>query len=432
VRIAVFGLGYVGTVTAACLARDGHTVVGVDVNPDKVGLVRRGESPIIEPQLSQLLQRGVEAGRITATTSSIDALAVCDVSLISVGTPAQSTGEPDLGFVILVSRQIAEAAKATQKDHVVVLRSTVPPGTLASCQELMKSTAPEVQLSCAFNPEFLREGSAVADYDNPPYTIIGTSDAKAERAVREMYSSVSAPVFVVAPELAEMVKYIANAWHATKIGFANEVGRVAKSFGVDGRDAMHIATQDTKLNISPAYMKPGFAYGGSCLPKDVGALTSIARARNVNTPLLNSLAHTNQAQIEMAVELVMQSRPRRVAILGLAFKPGTDDLRESPAVILTKRLIGEGCAVRIYDREVREAKLVGTNLAYIRSNLPHFEALLDESAQVALRDADTAVITYASREFTEAVLSMPTLRVIDLPGAFQKAPPVREYRGAAW
>jgi len=431
-NVSVFGLGYVGAVSAACLARDGHNVIGVDVNPDKVALVQKGDSPIVEANLQELLSAGVSAGRISATTSALDAVQRSELSMVSVGTPPTLLGAPDLSYVYQVCREIADAVRAKGTHHIVVIRSTVPPGTTKECTAVMAAIVDASLIHVAFNPEFLREGSAIEDYDNPPYTVIGCSDSLAEAAIRDLYSGVKAPFISAAPEIAEMVKYIANAWHATKIGFANEIGRIAKSFGVDGRDAMRIAVQDTKLNISAAYMRPGFAYGGSCLPKDLGALTSIARARHVPIPLLNSLSASNNVQVERAVEEVMRNRPRAVAVFGLAFKPGTDDLRESPAVALVKLLIGEGCNVRIHDRDVYQARLMGTNLAYIRSKLPHFEELLEESPDAALASADTVVLTYASKAFVEPVLRHPNVRVVDLSGTFDVAPPGRDYVGSAW
>ena len=378
-RISIFGLGYVGAVTAACLARDGHHVIGVDVNADKVAGVAAGRSPIVEEGLDGLLARAVADGRIDATTDARAAIGATDVSMISVGTPPLANGEPDLQYVMRVCAEIAEAVKVLGKAHVVVLRSTVPPGTLERCAELFAAEGADVHL--AFNPEFLREGSAIRDYDTPAYTIIGTTDAVAEREVRALYASVAAPVIVVEPAVAEMIKYVANAWHATKIVFANEVGRLAKAFGVDGRDVMEVIAGDTKLNVSPAYLRPGFAYGGSCLPKDVGALLAQARGHDVPVPLLGEPAG-QQRPAGRRSRSGRCSPPARgaSAVLGLAFKPDTDDLRESPAVPLVKRLLGEGCEVRIYDRDVNKARLMGTNLAYIRANLPHFEALLVDSA----------------------------------------------------
>ena len=432
-KISVFGLGYVGVVTAACLARDGHQVIGVDVNVDKVAAIQSGTSPIIEPGLAGLLRDGVDAGRVHATTDFKAAVRDTDVSLVSVGTPPTERGGPDLSHVLAVTTQIADALAGKGKAHVVVLRSTVPPGTLARCTDVVRERAPEAEVELAFNPEFLREGSALADFDRPAYTIIGTSSAKAEAAVRDLYSSVAAPVLVVPPEVAEMVKYVANCWHAAKIGFANEVGRIAKSFGVDGRTVMDIITQDAKLNVSPVYMKPGFAYGGSCLPKDVRALLYHAQERGVHVPILASLPVSNQLHIDAAVDLVLRTRPKRAAILGLAFKSNTDDLRESPAVTLTKRLIGEGCEVRIYAPDVNEARLMGTNLAYIRENVPHFEHLLIDDAPAAIEWADVVVVTHPQAQFTEALQRATSdTRIVDLAGVYPARPQGCEYDGIAW
>jgi GDP-mannose 6-dehydrogenase len=434
VKVSIFGLGYVGAVTAGCLSRDGYEVVGGDVNADKVARVAAGGSPIVEAGLPELLAAGSAAGRLTATVDAVAAVAGTDVSMISVGTPPNDHGVPYLGYVERVCREIGAAVAAKGAAHVVVLRSTVPPGTTQRCAALLAEAAGAgTPLHVAFNPEFLREGSAIRDYDHPAYTIIGTEDALAEAAVRELYACVDAPVHVVPPAVAEMVKYVANTWHATKIGFANEVGRVAKAFGVDGREVMHLITQDTKLNVSSVYMRPGFAYGGSCLPKDVNALLHYAGEMHVPTPLLSAVPASNQAHIEEAVKAVLKHGRRRVAVLGLAFKPGTDDLRESPAVPLVKRLIGEGCEVRIYDCDVHTAQLMGTNLAYIREHIPHFEALLTDTVKDCLAWSEVVVVTYASDQFATAVCDGGQARpVVDLAGLFDEPPGGCEYDGIAW
>lgn len=414
-RVSLFGLGYVGAVTVACLARDGHTVTGVDVNADKVALVAAGQTPIVEPDLAELLARGVQSGRVAATSDPVEAVARTDVSLVCVGTPPLPSGTPDLTHVVNVCRQIGDAVRAKGKPHVVVLRSTVPPGTTSECSVLLKAAAAPASIAVAFNPEFLRKGSAIHDFDRPPYTVVGTDEPKAEEAVRTLYASVDADVVVVAARTAELLKWVANAWHATKIAFANEIGRIAKSSLVDGGELMALIARDVKLNSSAAYMRPGFAYGGSCLPKDVAALLAHAAGSGISVPLLEAVPTSNRAHVDAVGDLLLELRPSRVAILGLAFKRGTDDLRESPAVPLVKRLIGEGCAIRIYDRDVREAQLMGTNLAYIRANLPHFEALLASDAGSALADADTAVITYAAEEFLSAIRDAAAERSAPLP-----------------
>lgn len=415
-KVAVFGLGYVGAVTAACLARDGHSVVGVDVNPDKVALVARGRSPFVEPGLDELLVAAVAAGTLTATTDS-SAVATTEISLISVGTPSSPRGEHDTLQVIAVCREIAAALSASQREHVIVLRSTVPPGTLERCRELFLAESLDEHIHYAFNPEFLREGSAISDYDHPAYTIIGTADPVAEAALRRLYAGVNGPVLTVAPAVAELVKSVANAWHATKIAFANEVGRLAQALDVDGRAVMDVIVQDAKLNVSPAYLMPGYAYGGSCLPKDTRGLVFQGRERGVALPLLESLPASNRAQMDLAAEAVLETRPRHVLVCGLAFKHGTDDLRESPAVSLVKRLIGEGCEVRIFDADVCKSHLVGTNLAYIREHVPHFEALLVDDPAEWLDWADVAVVTYGSPDFTAALHELPAATpLIDLAG----------------
>ena len=433
-KVSIFGLGYVGAVTAACLARDGHQVMGVDVSADKVARVTRGESPIVEDGLPELLAVGARSGRITATVDAVAAVAETEVSMISVGTPPDENGVPDLSYVERVCREIGAAVAAKRAAHVVVLRSTVPPGTTQRCVRIVADAAGDGgPVHVAFNPEFLREGSAIRDYDQPAYTVIGTDDAVAERAVRELYAAVDAPVHVVPPAVAEMVKYVANTWHATKIGFTNEVGRVAKAFGVDGRQVMQLIAADTKLNVSPVYMRPGFAYGGSCLPKDVNALLHYAAELHVTTPLISAVPVSNQVHIEQAAAAVLRHGRRRVAVLGLAFKPGTDDLRESPAVPLVKRLLGEGCEVRIYDRDVHTARLMGTNLAYIRAHIPHLEALLSDTVEDCLAWSEVVVVTYASDEFAKAICDGGQTRpVVDLAGLFTEPPAGCEYDGIAW
>ncbi len=432
-KASIFGLGYVGVVTAACLARDGHEVIGVDVNPEKVGAIAAGRSPIVEPELDDLLREGVAAGRIGATTDAARAIADSEISLISVGTPSSKRGDPYLGHVDDVCADIGDALAAKRMPHVVVLRSTVPPGTLARCADMVTKRAPGAHLSFAFNPEFLREGSAIADFNHPSYSIIGTESEHAEEALRRLYAAVEAPVLVISPEVSEMVKYVANCWHAAKIGFANEIGRVAKALGVDGRTVMDVITQDTKLNVSPVYMKPGFAYGGSCLPKDVRAVLHYAHEKGVPVPMLAALPTSNQAQIDTACDLVLATKSSRLAVLGLAFKAGTDDLRESPAVPLVKRLLGEGCEVRIYSPDVNRARLMGTNLAYIREHIPHFERLLVDDADEAISWAETVVVTHPQAHFSRALDRAPDgTRVVDLAGVFAERPQRFEYDGIAW
>ena len=431
-KISIFGLGYVGVVTAACLARDGHQVIGVDLNPDKVALIARGESPIIEPGLKDLLQQGVQSSHIEATVDAEAAVMNSDMSLISVGTPPMERGEPDLSYVISVCKDIALAVKRKNSDHVVMIRSTVPPGTLKDCQNIMEEVCGNL-IQVAFNPEFLREGSAIRDYDCPPYTIIGTKSAIAEKAVRNLYTKVDAKVLVVEPEVAELVKYVANTWHATKVSFANEIGRLAKAFEVDGREIMNVIVQDEKLNVSPVYMRPGFAYGGSCLPKDLSALLYYARTKDIFVPLLNAIPATNNLQIDLAVQQILNYGLKRIAIFGLAFKANTDDLRESPTVPLVKRLLGEGCEIKIYDPAVHQTQLMGTNLTYIQQHLPHFANLLVANPEEALADSELVVATHRTPEFQQLLGQLPkTTKIFDLVGVFDQPPTVPQYEGLAW
>ena len=432
-KISVFGLGYVGTVTAACLARDGHQVIGVDVSKAKVDTLAAGRSPIVEPGLSDLLERAASRSELSATTDAREAVLHSVASLISVGTPPQPSGAPDLTYVERVCQHIGESIRDKGERHTVVLRSTAPPGTTDRCERILREAAGGVPVDVAFNPEFLREGSAIYDYDHPPYTVIGTENPRAEQHLRDIYASVEAPVLVVEPAVAELVKYVANAWHATKIVFANEVGRLARASGVDGREVMSVMAQDAKLNISAAYLKPGFAYGGSCLPKDVRAMIAHAQQHDIPVPLLSALPLSNAQQIDAAVDAVLAARPRRVAVLGLAFKNDTDDLRESPAVTLIKRLLGEGCEVRIYAPSVNKARLMGTNLAYIAEHLPHFANLLVESMDGLVPWSDVAVVTHVDGEFREALLQPADgTRIVDLAGLFAQPPDHPDYHGIAW
>lgn len=434
-KISVFGLGYVGAVTAACLSRDGHTVIGVDISDSKVKLISEGKSPVVEPGLNELIAKGVMIGNIFATTNAEAAILDSDVSLISVGTPPSVQGGPNLDYVWSVCETIANVVAKNSKDHVVVLRSTVPPNTLADCAKLFENAGVSSKVHLAFNPEFLRESSAIKDYDSPPYTIIGTISPVAEAAVRQMYQAVEAPIIVVEPPVAEMVKYVANTWHATKVSFANEIGRISKSFGVDGRDVMGIIVQDRKLNISPIYMRPGFAYGGSCLPKDLSSLIYYAQNNNIPIPMISSIPIANQTQISSAARDILSLRCRKVSFLGLSFKPGTDDLRESPNVILIKQLIGEGCSIRIYDPCVQEARLMGTNLAYIRSEIPHFEDLLVPTLGDAVDGAELIVVAHSTKEFQDFVASKlenSTVKVYDLAGIYEQSVDNEKYSGIAW
>ena len=404
-KISVFGLGYVGVVSAACLARDGHTVVGVDPNETKVKLINSGRTPIIEAEVEELISEAVAAGRLTAGQDAAAAVRDSDLSLICVGTPSQSNGSLDLRYVKAVCAEIGRAIREKDSYHVVVMRSTMLPGSMLEvvvpALESSSGKSAGTGFGVAINPEFLREGSAVFDYRNPPKTVIGCSDERSGEIVAGLYRHLPAELVVTDLKTAEMVKYVDNVWHALKIGFANEMGNVAKALNVDSHRVMDIFCLDTKLNLSPYYLKPGFAFGGSCLPKDVRAFTYKARTLDLNLPILESILPSNELQVRKGVEMVAAKGGRKIGILGFSFKAGTDDLRESPVVELIERLIGKGYELRVYDRNVNLARLVGANRDYILNRIPHIAALMVEDMDDAIKDADVVVIGNGDPEFRD-------------------------------
>jgi GDP-mannose 6-dehydrogenase len=396
VKVAVFGLGYVGSVTAAALARDGHDVVGVDVAPAKIEAIRAGRSPVLEPGVDDVIASAVAAGRLHATDDPAEGLADAALSLICVGTPSRPDGSLDLAYVKQVAGQIGSKLTLAANDHRVVVRSTVLPGSTRGV------VLPEVERASGraggdgwdvcTNPEFLREGVSLVDYDDPPRILVGEREPGGGQPVLDLYAGVEAPRFSVPLEVAEAVKYTDNAFHALKVSFGNEVARIWSAHGADPASVMDIVTQDRKLNISPVYLRPGFAFGGSCLPKDLRALTFAAREATIQVPVLDAVIPSNEVQIRRALERVLATGKRRVALLGLAFKRGTDDLRESPLLELAKRFIGEGLELAIHDSAVSLARLVGTNRAFLEGTLPHINRLLRESVDEAVAGADVVVI----------------------------------------
>jgi GDP-mannose 6-dehydrogenase len=439
-RVAIFGLGYVGTVCAACLARFGHEVIGVDVNDEKNAQISAGRSPIVEPGLEELIREAVEAGRLEATRDHTRAIEATELSLICVGTPSRRNGSLDTSHVEEVARDIGRTLKGRKEPHTVVVRSTLLPGTTLSL--VRPAVEQESALRCgedlglAYNPEFLREGSAVADFHDPPYTLVGGIDETSARAAAELYADLEAPLHLVTIPEAEMAKYAANAFHATKIVFANEIASFSHAAGVDGRRVMDLLVQDTRLNISPAYLRPGFAFGGSCLPKDVRALLHAARQRDVELPLLQSVPESNEVQLRRGIELVQAQPGKRVGVLGLSFKAGTDDLRESPVVQLVETLVGKGYDVRIYDGNVNLARLLGTNRAYIEAVVPHLADLMVDDADQLLTSCDTVVIGNDSPEFVELIAGVDSQPVVDLVGLSlsesQREAIGERYLGIAW
>jgi GDP-mannose 6-dehydrogenase len=396
VSISIFGLGYVGSVSAACFAELGHKVIGVDVSPAKVEALGAGRSPIVEARMGELMEEGHKSGRLRATTDAAVAVRESAVSFICVGTPSLRSGKLDLGYVERVAREIGAALKQKKSHHVLVLRSTVLPGTTESlvipAVEQSSGLRAGVDFTVCYNPEFMREGCAVADFHQPPYTILGARDPKHLAPLRELYKSVPGPVFETTIPVAEMVKYVSNAFHAVKVGFANEVGTLCQHLGVDTDTVTKIYTSDTKLNISPAYLSPGFAFGGSCLPKDLRALSYRAKELDLGLPLLESVLRSNAVHVDRAVDVVLETNRRKIAFLGLSFKAGTDDLRESPQVQVIKRLLGEGCHVKIWDRDVSLGRLAGSNRQYIEEVIPHIGSLLSSDFEEVVRSGEVVIV----------------------------------------
>ena len=402
-NISIFGLGYVGTVSAACLADQGNRVIGVDVVPAKVEMFQEGHSPVIEGGVEELMRKGVYDGRIRATVDTQAAVLGSDLSLICVGTPSQANGSLDLTYVERVCENIGSALAAKPDYHTVVLRSTVLPGTtegvLLPILEQASGKKAYRDFGLCFNPEFLREGTAVKDFGDPPFTVIGCDDERTAQAVSALYATLTAPVMIVPIKVAEMVKYVNNAFHALKVTFANEIGNICKQQGIDSHLVMNIFTQDKKLNLSPYYLKPGFAFGGSCLPKDLRALLYHSHRHDVNPRVLDAVLESNRQQIEIACDMIKTTGYKRVGVLGFSFKAGTDDLRESPVVELIEYLIGKGYQVRVYDKNVSLANLHGANRAYIEKEIPHIAQLMQDSIEAVLETSQVIVVGNNASEF---------------------------------
>lgn len=418
-KISIFGLGYVGAVITGCFAKAGHTVFGVDTDQHKVDLINKGQPPIIEQDLEGLIQGGVKAGLIRATTEHAQAILDSEISMICVGTPSKTNGELDLRFVARVCEDIGTVLKTKKERHLVVVRSTMLPGSIKnSVQPILEKASGKkagVDFGLAINPEFLRESTAVHDFYHPPKTVIGSINRADGEMVAKLYEGLPAPVIQTSLETAEMVKYVDNVFHALKITFANEIGLICKSLGVDGHEVMDIFCHDKKLNLSPAYLKPGFAYGGSCLPKDLRALTRLAQTQDVSVPLLQSIGLSNEHQIKNAVELIRSKGKKKIGILGFAFKAGTDDLRESPVVTLAEALLGKGFEIKLYDSHVSLAKLIGMNRKYIEEHIPHISRLMVNSVEEILEHAEVILIGNQDEKFYEALAKMKAGQVaIDL------------------
>lgn len=436
-KVTVIGLGYVGAVTAACLAELGHDVVGIDVDQVKVDEIDAGHSPIVEPRLEELIASGRASGRLRATRELRPAVASCDLVIVSVGTPARSDGTVDLGHVERVTAEIGAELARRDRFLAVVYRSTVPPGTvdgvLRPILEHASSRTADDDFGVAMVPEFLREGSGVNDFFDPPFTAAGTHDERTLGLVSDLFAPLGRPTHAVSIEAAESLKYACNAFHAVKITFANEIGRMLSELDVDAREVMRVFCLDDRLNISTAYLRPGFAFGGSCLPKDLRALMHVARVHDVDVPMLGNVARSNESHIQLGVRRVLDTGAREVALLGLSFKPETDDLRDSPYVELAETLVGKGVQLRIFDPIVNPERLIGANRRYVQSRLPHLREMLVSTPEEALERASVAIIGTAVERAVRALVESSPEHVLDLHGGLgPEVEGLPGYTGIAW
>ncbi len=437
-RISVFGLGYVGAVSLACLARDGHKVVGCDIDPTKLDLIRARKSPILEEGIQELMRDVVDSGRVSVTDDAARAIGETDLSFVCVGTPSAANGSQNLTAILRLTEQIGKALREKREFHTIVIRSTVQPGTTEEkIEPLLEQSSGKKSgrdFGLCFQPEFLREGTSIRDYDHPPYTIVGGTCDAANEAVREVFAHLPVRFLVTDVRVAEALKMSCNAFHALKITFANEIGRISQALDIDPHEVMRLVCADTQLNISPAYLKPGFAFGGSCLPKDLRALTTIAKRHDIEVPMLSSLLPSNRVHIEHAVAQILKLGRPRIGMLGLSFKTGTDDLRESPLVLVAKQLIGEGCELRIYDPEVHMSRLLGANRSYIESHIPHLATLLRANIGDMIDPSQVILVGLQQPALNEALAARvrEDQIVLDLVNLPNRADLRGGYEGICW
>ena len=453
-NISIFGLGYVGCVGAACLAKLGHRVVGVDVNENKGRLINEGKPTIIEEGIAELCTEAHAKGLMSATMNVREAVHATDVSFIVVGTPSSKEGHLNLNYIFTVARQIGEAlrdkgvkelrsegVKELRSEgmkglrHIVAIRSTVLPGTNERVGEIIEEASGlkrGVDFTIVSNPEFLREGTSVKDYFNPPLTLVGTDMPEAEAVFREIYKGIEAEFICTDIRVAEMMKYVNNTYHALKIVFGNEVGNICKELNIDSHKVMEIFCKDKQLNISPYYFKPGFAYGGSCLPKDMKALKTLAHDHYVEVPVIEAIGESNELQKKRAVQLIMAQGQRKVGILGLSFKSGTDDLRCSPIVDVVESLLGKGFEIRIYDKNVKVSELTGTNKDFIMAKIPHLQHFVSDDLEAVCRESDVLVVTNKEKEFAEVLVRYPNKTVVDLVRQWKEVDYEGHYEGLSW
>jgi GDP-mannose 6-dehydrogenase len=436
-EISVFGLGYVGTVCMGCFVSQKHRVIGVDVSQGKVDEMNAGIAPIVEPKLPELIAEGHKAGLLRATTSAAEAIEASSISLVCVGTPSQANGNLDLKYMKRVCEEIGDALRDKKSSHLVVLRSTMLPGTTEDVLVpiLEKHSGKKVGqgLEVCYNPEFLREGSSVYDFYNPPKIVVGESSQGVGDQLMELYAGIDAPVIRTKVRVAEMVKYCDNVFHALKVSFANEIGNICKRMGLDGHEVMAVFCEDRKLNLSPAYLKPGFAFGGSCLPKDLRALTYQAKRLDLDSPVLNSILASNVIQVRTGIRMITELGKKRIGFLGMAFKPDTDDMRESPLVEVIETLLGKGYHVRIYDRNISTSRLIGANRRFIEEHIPHLSSLLVEDTDALIANAEVIVVGYQSPEFVAALKRLrPEQTVVDLARLAKTVDTPAHYEGICW
>ena len=432
-NISIFGLGYVGCVGLACIADNGNNVIGVDINQNKIDLINSGKSTIVEDGVEEILSRNHKKGRVKATRDYIDAVKNTVVSIICVGTPSTENGHLNLNFVYRTAENIAEGLKEKSEFHIVAIRSTVLPGTNIEVTRIIEEKSGKKRgedFAVVSNPEFLREGNAVEDYFNPPFTLIGAESEKAINIMKKLYSNINGPIEVTEIKVAEILKYVNNSFHALKISFANEVGNICKKLQIDSHEVMRLFTMDKVLNISPYYLMPGFAYGGSCLPKDLKGIKTIAHDNYLASPIINSIEESNTNQKEIAFEMVQKAGKKNVGLIGLSFKKGTDDLRYSPAVELAERLIGKGYAVSIYDNYVNLSKVTGSNKQYIDKHIPHLADLITDKIDQVISSSDVIVVTQKSDEIAEK-LKETDKKIIDLARVFNRKS-MGNYEGICW
>ena len=434
-KISIFGLGYVGCVGAACLAKLGHHVIGNDVSENKVSLINQGKPTIIEADVEELIKEGYEKGLIEATKDYHYAVHNSEVSFIVVGTPSSKEGHLNLNYIYSVARQIGEALKDKDDFHIIAIRSTVLPGTNKKVGDIIEEVSGKARgkdFTIVSNPEFLREGTAVKDYMEPPLTLIGTDSEFAEEKFRELYKGIPGEFISTDIEVAEMMKYVNNTFHALKIVFGNEVGNICKALGIDSHKVMEIFCKDKQLNISPYYFKPGFAYGGSCLPKDLKALRTLAHDLYVDVPVMNAIAPSNEIQKKIALDIIESKGRKKVGILGLSFKAGTDDLRNSPIVDVAEALHGKGYEIHIYDRNVRVSQLTGTNADFIAAKLPHLHEIITDDLDAVCSECDVLVITNKENEFAEIPVKYSHKYLVDLVRQFNELDYDGNYEGISW